>query len=118
MARSGERLLARLFTPAERGLCRGDLLRLAGRFAAKEALLKAIGTGLRGFSWQELEILANGDGAPVLYAHGRFAAALAARGVERVHLSISHTEEYAVAQAVLEGGDFCVHGNRPGDGRP
>jgi len=117
MERTGERILVRLFTPAERRLCRGDPLRLAGRFAAKEALLKALGTGLRGFSWQELEILASEDGAPVLHAHGRVATALAARGVERVHLSISHTKEYAVAQAVLEGGEAGVCCDRSGDGR-
>ena len=73
---------------------------------------------MRGCSWRELEVLANGDGAPVLRAHGRFAAVLAARGVKRVHLSISHTKEYAVAQAVLEGGETGVGGDRPGDGRP
>ena len=102
--RFGRRFLGRLFTAAERELCRADHLRLAGRIAAKEALLKAIGTGLRGFSWQELEIIADAAGAPVLRAHGRFARALAERGVSRVHLSISHTKEYAVALAILEGG--------------
>lgn len=102
--RFGGRFLDRVFTPAERELCRADPARLAGRFAAKEALLKAVGTGLRGFSWQELEIIADGAGAPVLRAHDRFARALAERGVGRVYLSISHTREYAVALAILEGG--------------
>lgn len=68
-------------------------------------MLKAIGTGLRGFSWQQIEILADDLGAPVVFCHGNFARALQARGVARIHVSISHSREYAVAQVLLEGGD-------------
>ncbi len=103
MARSA-RLLERVFTERERELCGGRPWRLAGRLAAKEALLKAVGTGLRGFSWQQIEILADDLGAPKVSCHGSFAQALRERGVVRIHLSISHAREYAVAQALLEGG--------------
>ncbi|MGE5530317.1 MAG: holo-ACP synthase [Patescibacteria group bacterium] len=103
MDRAGRRFLERVFTPRERLLCNGRAWRLAGRFAAKEALLKAVGTGLRGFTWREIEILADGQGAPAVSCHGGFAAALSARGVSRIHLSISHSRDFAIAQALLEG---------------
>ena len=103
--RSGERFLNRIFTLEERRLCALRAWRLAGRFAAKEAVLKAAGTGLRGFSWQEIEILADKTGAPRVFCHGGFAAALKERAVDKIHLSISHIRDYAVAEAILEGGD-------------
>lgn len=102
--RSNQRFLERVFTPRERSLCAGRAWRLAGRFAAKEAMLKAIGTGLRGFSWQQIEVLADELGAPTVFCGGNFALALKARGVSRIHVSISHSREYAMAQVVLEGG--------------
>lgn len=101
--RSHQRFLERVFTPRERRLCAGRPWRLAGRFAAKEAMLKAIGTGLRGFSWQQIEVLADGLGAPEVFCGGNLALALKARGVSHVHVSISHSREYAMAQVVLEG---------------
>ncbi len=103
--RSGQRFLARVFTRREQRLCGDRPWRLAGRFAAKEAMLKAIGTGLRGFSWQQIEVLADDQGAPAVRCRGKFAAALEARGVSRIHVSISHSREYAIAQVVLEGGN-------------
>ena len=101
--RLGERFLARVFTPYERSLCARRAWRLAGRFAAKEALFKAAGTGLRGFSWQEIEILADELGAPRVLCHGGFASALKEQGVTHIHLSISHAKEYAMAEVLLEG---------------
>jgi holo-[acyl-carrier protein] synthase len=103
--RTGMKFLARVFTPCERRLCGGRAWRLAGRFAAKEALLKAAGTGLRGFSWQDIEILTDSFGAPIVTCHGNFAAVLSGQGVSHIHLSISHSRDFAVAQAVLEGDD-------------
>lgn len=102
--RSGPRFLARVFTERERRLCGDRPWRLAGRFAAKEALFKAMGTGMRGFSWRQIEILADEMGAPLVSCTGEVAEALKNRGVDKVHLSISHSRDYAVAQAVLEGG--------------
>jgi holo-[acyl-carrier protein] synthase len=101
-------LLGRLFTERERAHCTtrcGDLRfgGLAGRFAAKEAVAKAFGTGLRGFGWRDVEVLADELGRPAVTLHGN-AASLAQRlGAERIHCSISHTADLAIAQVVLEG---------------
>ena len=116
--RTNQRFLERVFTPRERRLCAGRPWRLAGRFAAKEAMLKAMGTGLRGFSWQQIEVLADELGAPTVFYGGNFASALEARGVSRVHVSISHSKEYAIAQVVLEGGCENARPDGPGNGLP
>lgn len=102
------RFRARVFTAEELALCGDRPWRLAGRFAAKEALLKAVGTGLRGFSWHQIEILADALGAPRVVCRGAFAQVLQERGVARIHVSISHGRDYALAQALLErGSDAC-----------
>jgi holo-[acyl-carrier protein] synthase len=79
--------------------------RLAGFFAAKEALLKAMGTGLAGFNWLEMEIAHNEAGAPRFQVYGKVAQFLASQKIVRIHLSISHCKEYAVAQVILEEGE-------------
>jgi holo-[acyl-carrier protein] synthase len=76
--------------------------RLAGFFAAKEALLKAMGTGLAGFSWREMEIAHNPQGAPYFQINGKVAAFIEDQRISKIHLSISHCREYAIAQVVLE----------------
>jgi holo-[acyl-carrier protein] synthase len=88
----------RVFTPAEQEYCQDCTgpERYAGRFAAKEAVAKALGTSL---SWQDVEILRGERGAPVARLHGRAAAVL---GDRRLLISISHCREYAVAQALVE----------------
>lgn len=91
------RFKERVFTPAEREYCdqaRGAE-RYAGRFAAKEAIAKALGCGL---NWREVEILHGADGRPVPALHGAAAARL---GDRRILLSISHCHHYAVAQAIV-----------------
>lgn len=103
VARHGERILKRLFTSEELTLCAGAEHRLAARFAAKEALLKALGTGLRAVSWQEMGVLSDGLGAPCFRVTGRVEEALRAMGVARVHVSLSHSRSYVVAQVILEG---------------
>jgi holo-[acyl-carrier protein] synthase len=111
IGRHGGRALRRLFTPGELhracGRRRSDAS-LAARFAAKEAFFKALGTGWgRGGSWTEVEVVSAPNGAPSLRVHGTAAARAAAKGVERIHLSLSHTHENATAYLVLEGGaDF------------
>lgn len=97
----------RVFTPAEREYCDAKgaaaAQSYAGRFAAKEAFLKAIKTGWRGkITWHDIEILNDGDGVPSLNVKGEAAKILADRGAEVTHLSISHTAEHAVAQVILE----------------
>lgn len=79
--------------------------RLAGFFAAKEAVLKAMGTGLSNFSWKEIEVRHNPKGAPFLEFNGKVKSFLSENRVSRVHLSISHCKEYAVAQVILEAGE-------------
>jgi holo-[acyl-carrier protein] synthase len=103
LARRGERILARLFTPEERRACGDAPHRLAARFAAKEALLKALGTGLRQVSWQEMSILPDALGAPRFHCTGRVRQALAIMEVSQVHVSLAHSRHYAVAQVILEG---------------
>jgi len=77
---------------------------LAVRFAAKEAVSKAFGTGIGAqLGWQDMEIRRRESGEPFVVLHGKGAELLAARGAQRVHVSLSHTEHYAAATAILEG---------------
>jgi holo-[acyl-carrier protein] synthase len=96
------RLAGRLFTAAERAAAGGRIERLAGCFAAKEAALKAMGTGLRGGGWTEVEVGHDDLGRPLLRLHGAFATSAAERGIRVFHLSISHTAGLAMAQVVAE----------------
>jgi holo-[acyl-carrier protein] synthase len=99
-------IMERLFTLDERSLCRSrkDAAScLAARFAAKEAFLKALGTGLRdGISWQDMEVSNNAFGKPELNLSGKAAEQVQANGVSRVHLSLSHDSGSAIAMVVLE----------------
>ncbi len=99
-------LIERLFTPAERSRCekRKDAAScLAARFAAKEAFLKALGSGLRdGLSWQDMEVLNDILGKPDLKLSGKAAELFQANGLMRVHLSLSHDGGHAIAMVVVE----------------
>src|SRR5215211_7874270 len=101
------RFAERVFTDNERSYCESKgaaaFQSYAGRFAAKEAFLKALKTGWRGkLTWTSIEIVVDELGAPELQLTGEASKILTDRGCDRVHLSISHTEEYAVAQVILE----------------
>ena len=100
-----ERFLQRVFTEAEIAYCRGrrdPVPHFAARFAAKEAGLKALGTGLRlGVSWRELEVRSERGGAPELVLSGRSKEIWRSRGGSRVLLALTHEGEYALAQAML-----------------
>ncbi len=101
--RWGERLLQRLFTPHERRLTRDRLESLAARFAAKEAVAKALGTGIGPIAWREIEILRAPSGEPVVHLHG--AAAHHAQ-VLRLHtwaVSLTHTRTLALAVVMAWG---------------
>jgi holo-[acyl-carrier protein] synthase len=100
--KKGELGLKRLFTPNELAICGHAAHRLAGRFAAKEAFFKALGTGFRGFKWQEVEIQNDTLGAPYFRFSGRLQAHLEMNGVDKTHLTIAHSKEYAVAQVIME----------------
>jgi holo-[acyl-carrier protein] synthase len=99
-------LISRLFTPAERTCCesRKDAAScMAARFAAKEAFLKALGTGLReGISWQEMEIANDVLGKPELKLSGKALEFFEAQNIQHIHLSLSHDGGNAVAMVVLE----------------
>jgi holo-[acyl-carrier protein] synthase len=106
-ARSGNRFRARVFTPGEVSYCerrgRGAPESYAGIFAAKEAALKALGTGWSdGLGWQDVEVVHDGAGAPVLTLHGAAGAVARRRRVATAHLTISHAGALAVAVVVLE----------------
>jgi holo-[acyl-carrier protein] synthase len=104
--RFGDRFLKRVFTPAEVRYCMGKpnaAERLAARFAAKEAGMKAIGTGLRGgVTWQDVEVVRLPGQRPVLQFHGKAAEFAERLGCKRTHLSLSHTKEQAIAYVILE----------------
>ena len=100
-------LLERLFTERERATCItrcGDLRfgGLAARFAAKEAVAKALGTGISGFGFRDIEVLTDEHGRPSIQLRGGAATAAAGAGVDRVHVSLSHSGDVAVANAVAE----------------
>jgi holo-[acyl-carrier protein] synthase len=103
-----ERFLRRVFTDGEIAYCRrrrDPIPHFAARFAAKEATLKALGTGLRmGVSWREMEVQREGGEAPTMVLSGRCRALLLAKGARRVLLSLSHDGDYALAQAMLIDG--------------
>ena len=101
------RFVVRVFTEAERAYCDGRgaaaAQHYAARFAAKEAALKALGTGWRGgLAWQDVEVVANEAGAPALRFHREARALFQNSGATTAHLTISHTAEHAVAQVILE----------------
>ena len=102
-----DRFLRRVFTEQEIAYCRArrdPVPHFAARFAAKEAGLKALGTGLRlGVSWRELEVRRERGQAPVLVLHGRSQELGRSRGGNRMLLALTHEGEYALAQAMLVG---------------
>jgi holo-[acyl-carrier protein] synthase len=107
LERSGERFVTRVFTPEEAAYCRLQRRpeqRFAARFAAKEALLKALGTGWsQGIGWKEVEVVRASGHPPEICLAGRAAAIASRRGVTRIHLSLTHLEAMAAAMVVLEG---------------
>ncbi|OGK79397.1 MAG: holo-[acyl-carrier-protein] synthase [Candidatus Rokubacteria bacterium GWC2_70_16] len=107
--RWADRFLRRVFTDEEIAYCqrrRDPVPHLAARFAAKEAGLKALGTGLRmGVRWKELEVRRERGQAPTLVLSGRTQALARAKGAHRVFLSLTHDGDYALAQVVLVGGE-------------
>ena len=99
LARFGERFSNRVLTPAERAYVRGRPQTMAGRWAAKEAISKVLGLGVRGIGWREIEIERLPTGQPAVHLHGRAAARAEQLGMGRIAVSISHEAEYAVAIA-------------------
>ena len=104
--RRGEPFLRRVFTPGEIEYCerfKNKFERYAGRFAAKEAAMKALGTGWRrGVRWVDFEVVRESSGRPSIALFGEAAKIAAKLGVTRISLSITHTEAQALAQVIFE----------------
>jgi len=105
--RHDERFLRRVYTPEEVAFCRGRVSELAARFAAKEAVMKALGTGARGVGWREIEVLPDRRGKPLVYLYGRARERADRIGLRALDVSLSHERDFAVASVV---------GVRDGDG--
>jgi holo-[acyl-carrier protein] synthase len=107
LADHGQAFLDRVYTPGEQAYCgrsRNQIERLAARYAAKEAVLKALGTGMRdGMSWTEIDVSHDALGAPVVTLHGEVARVAAARGVSRLAVSLTHAGGLAMAEVMALG---------------
>lgn len=104
ITRQGEAFLVRLFTQAERNYCERQArpaLHFAARFAAKEAVSKAFGTGIGGNAgWLDMEVVRGESGAPKMVFSGNAAEFLISEGIGEVQVSLSHARDYAAANAV------------------
>ena len=101
--RWGQRFLDRVYTPQEIGYCRGRVPELAVRFAAKEAISKALGVGIwgrGGIGWKEAEVCPDPLGKPEIMLHGRAVARAGALALDQWAISLSHTDEQAIAMVV------------------
>src|SRR5437899_6850818 len=98
--RHGERFLRRVYTEKEVHQCRGKATRLAGRFAAKEAISKALGTGLHGVAWREMEVVQLRSGRPTVSLHGNAKRRAELLFISAVAESIADMTEFSIAIAV------------------
>jgi holo-[acyl-carrier protein] synthase len=108
IARHGERFLARIYTPGELSCYRDRVPELAARFAAKEAVSKALGVGLnhisaQGIGWQEVEVLPDPLGKPLVYLSGRAKVLAEEQGLHTWAISLSHSRHHAIAFVVASG---------------
>ena len=106
ITRTGQRLIERLYTDAEQAYCsrrRPPHACYAARFAAKEALLKAFGTGLRqDMRWRDIEVWRDDLGKPGLRLYGSLQERCVTEGIQHIHLSLAHSATCAMAQVILE----------------
>ena len=111
LADFGERFLGRVYTERERERFGSRVSELAARFAAKEATSKALGTGIRGIRWREMEVLSNRRGKPVLILHGSAAERAANLGLVAFDVSLTHsrTEAMAFVVALRDPGPLTGH---------
>ena len=105
--RHGELFVGRVYTPHEIDFCaarHAATQHYAGHWAAKEAVLKALGTSWRrGIRWKEIEVRSQRNGLPSVALHGAARDVVARAGIQRIHLSIAHCRTHATAYAVAEG---------------
>ena len=100
----GNNFTSKIFTLSEREYCekkKNKFESYAGKFAAKEALLKAL--DLQGINWQEIEVKNNKSGKPIISLSGNLKRIALSRGITESFISISHTKDFAIAQVILEG---------------
>ena len=103
--RWGDRFLRRVYTEAELSLCRNKAHVLAVRFAGKEAVMKLLGTGVRGVRWRDIEILAYPSGRPLLNLYGGARKEAEKLGLTDIAISLAHSDDYAVASAFSTASD-------------
>ena len=106
MERLKEKFILRLFTPGEQRYCNGHrdpVPHFAARFAAKEAVFKALGTGwAKGVTWLDVEVQKEAEEAPGIVLHGEALRLCKEKGASKMHLSLSHSDHWAAAMVVLE----------------
>lgn len=100
LERQGQRFLDRVYTAREQAICGGRADRLAGRFAVKEAVAKALGTGIGDVRWVDIELDCDARGRPVLQLHGAARSLADDLGLVHWSVSISHTQTHAIGFAV------------------
>ena len=100
--RYGDRFLRRCFTEGEQKYARGRAPQLASRFAAKEAGMKALGTGVWGIAWTAVEVVRMRGRAPEIVLHRRAKTRAERMGIKRIAVSLSHSREFAIATVVAE----------------
>jgi holo-[acyl-carrier protein] synthase len=100
--RWGKRFLDRIYTEPELMICRGIPGRLASRFAGKEAVMKALGTGVRGISWREIEIDSESSGKPIVNLYGKARARAESLGLYELSISLSDSKEHSIAFVIGE----------------
>ena len=100
--RYGRRFFRRIYTERELAYCRSRAPQLASRFAAKEAVMKALGTGIRGVRWRDIEVVRTRGLAPTIQLHGTALARARRLGIEHLAVSLTHAQEYAAAFVVAE----------------
>ncbi len=105
LERYPKRFLDKVFTEAERRYAQGRAPQLASRFAAKEAVMKLLGTGVRGMPWKSIEVTRKRGHAPDIRLHGPAISRAEKMGITRIALSLSHSREIAIASAVGESRD-------------
>jgi len=98
--RWGERFLSRIYTETELRTCQDRLLSLASRFAAKEAVMKVLGTGGKGIDWREIEVLTGDDGKPSVKLYGQALNKAEELNLKEVSVSLSDSKQHAVAVAI------------------
>ncbi len=100
LAKHPERFIQRVFTNAEAAFCRGRVPELAARFSAKEAVMKALGTGARSVAWRDIEVLPDRRGKPVVYLYGGARKRADAIGLDAIDVSLTHLASFAMAVVV------------------